>query len=154
MNRVVPFSSKELLNHYHIECAYHLISGFPEIKSYPNMDLREGHPAKGPDAKLREELITMTHQSSEFRFTVNPEASASFHDDGIVILHLGSGRLFTSNKTGASIWRRVEQEMPLEAITQEISNEYQIASSTSRDHVVHFLSTLEQHTLIQREAVS
>lgn len=118
------------------------------------MDLREGHPAKNPDGKLREELITMTHQPSEFRFTVNPEASASFHDDGIVILHLGSGRLFTSNKTGASIWSQVERQLPLEAITQEISNEYQISSATSREHVVHFLAALEKHTLISREAVS
>ncbi|HEV2988450.1 MAG TPA: PqqD family protein [Candidatus Angelobacter sp.] len=96
----------------------------------------------------------MTHQPNEFRFTVHPEASASFHDNGVVILHLGSGRLFSSNQAGASIWRRVEQRLPLEAISREISSEYQIASSTSRDHVAHFLSTLEQHTLIQREAVS
>lgn len=96
----------------------------------------------------------MTHQQNDFSFTVNPQASASIHDDGVVILHLGSGRLYSSNQTGASIWRRVEQRLPLETITQEISNEYRIARSTSHEHVVHFLSTLEQHRLVQRKVVS
>lgn len=96
----------------------------------------------------------ITSQLNDCRFIVNPEASASIHDDGIVILHLGSGRLYTSNETGASIWRRVEQQLPVGAIAEEISAEYQIAHSTSREHVARFLTELEQHTLIQREAVS
>jgi len=89
-----------------------------------------------------------------FSFTVNPQTSASVHDHGIVILHLGSGQLYTSNETGARIWRRVEQQLPLEAIADEISAEYQIDRSASREHVVAFLAELEQHTLIQREMVS
>ena len=96
----------------------------------------------------------ITSQLNDYRFSVNPEASASIHDDGIVILHLGSGRLYTSNETGASIWRRVAEQLPVEAIAEEISTEYQITHSTSHEHVTRFLSELEQHTLIQRESVS
>lgn len=96
----------------------------------------------------------MTNQISNFSFTVNPEAAASFHDDGIVILHAGKGRLFTSNGTGARIWRGVEQQLPLDTIAEEISAEYQIARATAREHTVRFLAELERHTLIQREAVS
>ena len=43
----------------------------------------------------------MTNLISNFSFTVNPEAAASFHHDGVVILHTGKGSLFTSNETGA-----------------------------------------------------
>ena len=96
----------------------------------------------------------MIQQQNDFRFSVDPEASASIHDHGAVILHLGSGQLYTFNETGASIWRRVEQQLPLEAIADEISAEYQIDRSASREHVVAFLAELEQHTLIQREMVS
>ena len=96
----------------------------------------------------------MTNQISDFSFSVNPEAVASFHDDGIVILHAGKGRLFSSNGTGARIWRGVEQRLPLEAIAEEIANEYQIARTTAHEHTVLFLTELERHTLIQREAVS
>ena len=85
-------------------------------------------------------------------FNVNPEASASVHDDGIVILHLGSGCMYTSNETGASIWRALENKLSLDAIVKEISSAYEIALTAAREHTVRFLAELEQHTLIQREA--
>lgn len=91
---------------------------------------------------------------SAFSFTVNPEAVASFHDDVIVILHTGVGRLFTSNGTGARIWRGVERRLPLEAIAEEISGEYGIARTTAREHAARFLAELERQTLIRRGAAS
>jgi hypothetical protein len=94
----------------------------------------------------------MTNQISHFSFAVNPEAAASIHDDGIVILHTGQGRLYTSNGTGARIWRGVEQQLPLEAIAEEISGEYRIARTTAREHTVRFLAELERNALIHREA--
>ena len=96
----------------------------------------------------------MTHQASDFRFTVNPEAAASFHDDGIVILHAGRGCVFTSNRTGARIWRGVEQQLTLEAIAEKISEAYQIARGTAREHTVRFVAELESHSLVQREVAS
>jgi len=95
----------------------------------------------------------MTNQS-DFSFTVSPEAAASFHDDGIVILHAGQGRLFSSNGTGARIWRGLEQQLTLEAIAEEISGEYQIARTIAREHTLNFLTVLEQHALIQKGAPS
>jgi len=93
----------------------------------------------------------MTNQSN-FSFTVSPEAAASFHDDGIVILHTRQGRLFSSNGTGARIWRGVEQQLSLETIAEKISGEYQIARTIAREHTLNFLTELEQHALIQKGA--
>jgi Coenzyme PQQ synthesis protein D (PqqD) len=102
---------------------------------------------------MSENLRTiMTSPSGDCIFSVTPEAAASFHDDGIVILHTGKGRLFTSNGTGARIWRGVEQQLPLTAIAEEVSGEYQIARTTAREHTAHFLAELERHALIQRRA--
>lgn len=89
--------------------------------------------------------------TNEFNFTVNPEAVASFHDDGIVILHTDEGTLFSSNATGARIWRGLEQRLPWEIIADGISRDYQIAPTTAREHTLGFLVALEQQTLIQRE---
>lgn len=94
------------------------------------------------------------NQVTEISFTVNPEAVRSFHDDGVVILHAGNGRLFTSNEIGARIWRGLEQQLPLEAIAKEISNAYQIACNTAREHTLNFLTALEQQALIKREVAS
>ena len=89
---------------------------------------------------------------SNFSFTVSPEASASVHDNGVVILHLGNGRFYICNGTGARIWRAIEQRLSLEAIAQEISSAYEIALNTARQHTVRFLAELELHALIQQEA--
>ena len=89
---------------------------------------------------------------SNLSFTVSPEATASVHDDGVAILHLGNGRFYTCNDTGARIWRAIEQRLSLEAIAQEISSAYEIALNTARQHTVRFLAELELHELIQQEA--
>ena len=88
---------------------------------------------------------------SNFNFTVSPEATASVHDEGVVILHLGNGRFYTCNGTGARIWRAIEQRLSLEAIAQEISSAYEIALNTARQHTVRFLAELELHALVQQE---
>ena len=96
----------------------------------------------------------MTNQISNFSFSVSPEATASTHDDGIVILHTGKGRVFSSNKIGALIWRGIEQRRSLDGIVKEISGEFQIAGTTARTHTLNFLAALEQHALVQREVAS
>jgi coenzyme PQQ synthesis protein D (PqqD) len=96
----------------------------------------------------------MTGQFSNFSFSVSPEAIASTHDDGIVILHTGKGRVFSSNKSGALIWRGIEQRRSLDGILAEISDEFQIAGTTARAHTLNFLAALEQQALIQREVAS
>lgn len=91
---------------------------------------------------------------NQISFTTNPEAVSSFHDHGIVILHAGTGRLFTSNDTGARIWRGIEQHLSLETIASEISSAYHIARTTAREHTLNFLTALEQQSLIKIEVAS
>ena len=101
-----------------------------------------------------EEQQSMTNEISDLTFITTPEAAASFHDGGVVILHTGRGRLFTSNQTGASIWRGVEQKLSVEVIARQICSEYQIELSAAREHTVHFVVQLQRHALVQREVVS
>ncbi len=96
----------------------------------------------------------MTNEINNFSFSVSPEASASAHDDGIVILHVGKGRVFSSNKTGALIWRGIEQRRSFDGIVDQISGEFQIAGPTARAHTLTFLAALERQALISREVVS
>ena len=93
----------------------------------------------------------MTNQISNINFILNPEASTSFHDDGVAILHTSKGSVFIANRTGASIWRGIQQQLSLEVIAKGISDEYQVAAGTAREHTICFLAQLEQQTLIQRE---
>lgn len=91
---------------------------------------------------------------NQFDFKVNPEAVSSLNDSGIVILHTGKGRVFSSNKTGALIWQGIEQRQSLEGIVETISGQFQIAGPTARAHTLNFLAALEQQSLVQREVMS
>ncbi len=95
--------------------------------------------------------LSMTDHVGKFGYSVSPEAAASTYDDGIVILHTSKGRVFSSNKTGALIWRGIEQRRSLDGIVAEISSEFQIAGPTARVHTINFLAALEQQALIKRE---
>jgi len=72
----------------------------------------------------------------------------------MVILHTGKGRVFSSNKAGALIWRAIEQGWSLDGIVDEISSKFQIAATTARAHTLKFLAALEQQALIEREVAS
>lgn len=93
-------------------------------------------------------------QAIDREIKISSDAAASIHEDGIVILHVGRGRLFSSNRTGAYIWRCIEQRVSFEAIAEKISGEYQIARTIAREHTARFLAELERHSLIHRRAQS
>ena len=96
----------------------------------------------------------MTYETENSRIIVSSEAVASIHEDGIVILHTRKGCLFTANRTGASIWRCIEQQLEFEAIVARISREYQICQTVAQEQAMHFLAKLEQQGLIERVAKS
>jgi UDP-N-acetylglucosamine transferase subunit ALG13 len=102
----------------------------------------------------RRYLLTMTNEINNFSFSVSLETAASAHDDGIVILHTGKGSVFSSNQTGALIWRGIEQGRSFDGIVAEMSDQFQIAGTTARVHALDFLAALEQQALVKREVAS
>ncbi len=100
--------------------------------------------------KSEGETELMTNQICTERIRLNLGAAASIHDDGLVVLHIPSGRIFTSNQTGARIWESLKQELPLEAIAAEISLDYGIDRATARNDAARFLADLERNGLAER----
>lgn len=98
--------------------------------------------------------VRAASQMRDHRITVRSEAAASIHEDGLVILDTRSGRLFTSNLTGARVWRGLERQLPVESIADEIGREYQIDRTVAREHATRFLDELERNGLIDRGASS
>ena len=84
-------------------------------------------------------------------FKADSEAAASIHENGIVILHMGNGRVYAANETGARIWRGIVQQQSLHAIATEISDEYQVPITSAFEQVMAFVSDLERHSLVQRQ---
>jgi hypothetical protein len=98
------------------------------------------------------ETQRMANHTCSDSIRLNPGASASIHDDGLAVLHVPSGRIFTSNQTGARVWRCLELQLPLDAIAAEISRDYGIDQAAAREDVARFLTELERNGLTERGA--
>jgi hypothetical protein len=75
---------------------------------------------------------------------------SSRHAHGVVIFHMGRGRLFASNHTGADIWRKLEERRPLGAISRDLSDRYRISSDAAWACTTEFVAALERESLVER----
>jgi hypothetical protein len=100
--------------------------------------------------KSKSETELMTDQTFNDRVRLNPGATASMHEGGLVILHVPSGRIFTSNQTGARIWQCLEEQLPLEGIAAEIARDFGIDRAAALADAARFLAELERNGLTQR----
>jgi hypothetical protein len=92
----------------------------------------------------------MADQISRNRFALSASAATSAHTDGLVILHVPSGRIFTSNQTGACIFRCLEERLPLEGIAAEIARVFGIDQATALKDTARFLAELGRNGLTER----
>ena len=83
---------------------------------------------------------------------ISPEAVASVHDGGVVILDNTKGRLYSSGPAGAYIWRCIEQQLSLDAIAESLHADFQVDLIMAREHTARFMEQLHGNGLIERRA--
>jgi hypothetical protein len=88
--------------------------------------------------------------NSRDSFTITPDIQASVHEDGIVLLHIPTGRVFQSNRTGARIWQALSGGLQPDAIATEISGDYGVPQDLAARDTDSFLTALEQHGFVTR----
>lgn len=87
-------------------------------------------------------------------YAVTPGIQASVHEDGVVLLHIPSGRVFQSNRTGAKIWQDLTGGLQPGAIAADISHHYGVPQDVAARDTASFLIALEQHGFVARTAKS
>ena len=85
-------------------------------------------------------------------FLIAADASVSIHDNGAVFLNTGTGRILTTNATGARVWRGLERQETLAAIAAALSDAYGVALATSLEDTTRFVALLEREKLVARSA--
>ena len=78
----------------------------------------------------------------------SPDAVVSRHDDGLVLLQLSRGRVFSMNRTAACVWRYVEQHLSEDDIAAAFCREYGLPTERARQHTVKLLDELSRHGLV------
>lgn len=97
-------------------------------------------------------VAATSHPGETNPITLTPEVRASAHKDGLVLLHIPSGRVFLCNRTGARVWQGLSQGLNLDAIADEISREYGVPRDVVEQHTASFVTDLEQHGFVTRMA--
>lgn len=75
--------------------------------------------------------------------------ASSTHESGLTLLHVGEGRMFVANRTGAYAWEGLERGLTAGTIAEEISRHYQIPLATALADTAQFFAALERHQLIK-----
>jgi hypothetical protein len=86
------------------------------------------------------------------RFRVAPDVKASVHPDGVVLIHLGRGTVFSANRVGAMIWNGAAQRWSLDRVTASISGEFHIPPQTVQQDTAEFLTQLAAEGLLVPDA--
>jgi hypothetical protein len=80
---------------------------------------------------------------------IAPETRATpLGEDGIVFLHTGSGKLFTSNAVGARIWNGIAERASLHAIAAAISSDFGVSQQQVEQDAGQFIAALQLRGLV------
>lgn len=86
------------------------------------------------------------------RFRVAPDVKVSQHSDGVVLIHLGRGTVFSANRVGAMIWDGAAKRWSIEKVAASISGEFHIAPQTVQRDAAEFLAQLQAEGLLVPDA--
>jgi hypothetical protein len=82
------------------------------------------------------------------RFQINPEAVANRMGDQVVLVHIGTDRIFELNSTAARIWDLLSLGNSREEIQKQIREEFQISDVLAAQQTEELLSSLIEERII------
>ena|ERR1039457_3883766 len=91
-------------------------------------------------------------EPEHLKFRVAPNVKASHHADGVVLIHMGRGTVFSANGVGAMIWNGAARQWSLKQVTASISGRFHIPAQTVEHDTAEFLEQLTAEGLLVRDA--
>jgi len=78
----------------------------------------------------------------------SPAVRASVSGDGLVLLDLAGGLVFSSNQVGARIWQRIEEGQPARDIARQLADDYAVPLDRAQHDVAAFVADLIARGLV------
>ena len=82
------------------------------------------------------------------QYQVHPEAFTTEVDDQVVILEYESGTYFTLNEVGSRIWQLLAQGNTVQAIQDQLLQEYEVNEAQLHQDLLTILNELQAKGLI------
>ena len=79
---------------------------------------------------------------------LSPGVHASLNEDGLVLLHVPTGRVYRCNRTGARIWQGLSSGLTPDFISHEISRDYNVDETRVRSDTSVFLAELQRRGFV------
>jgi transposase InsO family protein len=102
--------------------------------------------------RRREQQAPDQSRRKSLGFRTAPNVKASLHAEGVVLLHLGRGTVFSANRVGAMIWNGAAERWSLDRLIASISREFQISMQTAQQDTADFLAQLASEGLLLGDA--
>jgi hypothetical protein len=80
---------------------------------------------------------------------ISENVRAATGEDGIVLLDIGQGQMFTINPVGSRIWHQLKDGRSLEEIAEGLATDFGIAREQARSDTDEFVKQLETRQLIR-----
>jgi len=100
----------------------------------------------------RRHTAQTTFSSTSLGFRVAPDAKASTHAGGVVLMSVSRGAVFSANRVGALIWNAAAERWNLDRVVESIRCEFDIPAESAREDAAEFLAQLAAAGLLIREA--
>jgi hypothetical protein len=85
-------------------------------------------------------------------FAVSSEVRACQHAEGIVLLNLGKGTVFTSNRAGSAIWTGLSNQESVPMIAARLAREFGIDEQQASEDTIGFCRQLEAQGFLTQGA--
>jgi hypothetical protein len=85
------------------------------------------------------------------RFRVSPDVKASEHAEGVVLIHLVKGTVFSTNCVGAMIWNGAVERRSVQQVAAAISNRFHLPPQDVEQDTEEFLAQLAAEGLVVAE---
>jgi hypothetical protein len=85
-------------------------------------------------------------------FRIAPDVKASMHSEGVVLINLSRGTVFSANRVGALIWNAAAQRWSLDRVAASISSEFHIPAQAAQQDAAEFLAQLAAEGLLVTDA--
>ncbi len=78
----------------------------------------------------------------------SPSVRANVTDDGLVLLHIDQGKIFSSNTTGARIWQLLEEGLAPDDIANKVATETGAPLDRVTADVQTFIDSLKAEAIL------
>jgi hypothetical protein len=91
-------------------------------------------------------------EPGRLRFRIAPDVKASLHPDGVILMHIGRGTVFSANLVGARIWSGAAERWSMGKLAASLSGEFHIPPEIAQRDATEFLEQLQSEGLLVPDA--